>query len=82
MIRRCFTPALLLLVGLVLGSCTTFANTVSDYWPTWFGGMPKDIPPRPGAPGYQEFLIHQQGKDVPPAAAVPSGQGAVQSGLY
>ncbi len=31
--------------------------------------MPNDVPPRPGAPGYDEFLIHQQGKDTPPPAA-------------
>ena len=69
MIQRFFAPTLGLLIGLALSSCAPFAATVSDHWPTWAGGMPKDVPPRPGAPGYDEFLVHQQGKDVTPAAA-------------
>ena len=68
MIQRFFAPTLGLLIGLALGSCAPFAATVSDHWPTWAGGMPKDVPPRPGAPGYDEFLRHQQGKDAAPAA--------------
>ena len=97
MIQRFFAPTLGLLIGLALGSCAPFAATVSDHWPTWAGGMPKDVPPRPGAPGYDEFLKHQQGKDVTPAAAPgenanaqaapPSAQpannqGSAQGGLY
>jgi hypothetical protein len=40
--------------------------------------MPNDIPPRPGAPGYDEFLARQQGKDAaPPAAAAPAGAAAI-----
>jgi hypothetical protein len=69
MIQRFVAPTLVLLTGLAVGSCAPFAATVSDNWPTWAGGMPKDVPPRPGAPGYDEFLVHQQGKDVTPAAA-------------
>lgn len=95
--QRIFAPTLGLLIGLALGACAPFAATVSDHWPTWAGGMPKDVPPRPGSPGYDEFLIHQQGKDVTPTAAaggntntqaVPSGigtpnnQGSMQGGLY
>ena len=97
MIQRFFAPTLGLLIGLALSSCAPFAATVSDHWPTWAGGMPKDVPPRPGAPGYDEFLVHQQGKDVAPAAAAgenanvqavspgtrpPDNQGSVQGGLY
>jgi hypothetical protein len=98
MIQRFFTPTIVLLTGLALGSCASVSATVSDHWPTWAGGMPKDVPPRPGSPGYDEFLVHQQGKDVTPAAASaenadaqaaspsggqPSGnQGAVPGALY
>jgi len=76
MIKRLFAPVLILSVGLAVGACTPFANTVSDYWPTWAGGMPKDVPPRPGAPGYEEFLLRQQGKDVAPPAAPADTAGA------
>jgi hypothetical protein len=62
-------PLLLLLGCLCLGSCASFSATVSDHWPTWAGGMPNDVPPRPGAPGYEEFLAHQQHQD----AATTSG---------
>jgi hypothetical protein len=98
MIQRFLAPVLLLLTGLALGSCASVSATVSDHWPTWAGGMPKDIPPRPGAPGYDEFLVHQQGKDVTPAAPPaenanmqagaqsggqsPTNQSAAQGALY
>jgi hypothetical protein len=65
-----------------LGACTPFAGAVSDAWPTWAGGEPKDVPPRPGAPGYEEFMAHQQHQDVAPnaapnAAAAPGTAAAV-----
>jgi hypothetical protein len=97
MIKRFFAPTLLLFIGLTLGSCTSFSEVVTDNWPSWAGGMPKDVPPRPGAPGYDEFLVHQQGKDAPApgtpaenanAQAAPSGnrsptdRSVVQGGLY
>jgi hypothetical protein len=47
-------------VCLVLAGCGSFAGAVTDAWPTWAGGEPKDVPPRPGAPGYEEFIAHQQ----------------------
>ena len=78
MIKRLYAPTLTLLVCLALGSCTSFSVLVSDHWPTWAGGMPNDVPPRPGAPGYDEFIARQQGKDTaPPAAAAPAGATAI-----
>jgi hypothetical protein len=61
------TAPLCLCLG--LGACTPFAGAVSDAWPTWAGGEPKDVPPRPGAPGYEAFMAHQQHQDVAPNAA-------------
>jgi hypothetical protein len=69
-------PALLVACSLFLGSCSSVSSYVSDSWPTWAGGMPKDVPPRPGAPGYEEFLAHQQRQD---AAASPSGDVSTQA---
>src|ERR1700677_2539738 len=77
MIQRFFAPTLVLLTGLALGSCASVSSTVSDHLPTWAGGMPKDVPPRPGAPGYEEFLVDQQGKDVTPGTA-PAGDPNAQ----
>lgn len=47
-------------LGLVVGSCSGFSGYVADHWPHWAGGMPEDAPPRPGAPGYDEFIAHRQ----------------------
>jgi hypothetical protein len=66
----------LLGVCLALGGCSSFAGFVSDTWPTWAGGMPKDVPPRPGAPGYEEFIAHQQRQDAAAGAAVAPGAAA------
>lgn len=69
---RLFMLTAALGVCLTLGACGTFSGFVSDNWPTWAGGMPKDVPPRPGAPGYEEFMAHQQQHEpAPNAAAVP-----------
>jgi len=60
---------------LALGGCSSVAGFVSDTVPTWAGGMPKDVPPRPGAPGYEEFIAHQQRQDAA-AGAAPAGTPA------
>ena len=71
-VKRHIAVAILLTLGPVLGSCSGFAGTVADNWPHWAGGMPADVPPRPGAPGYNEFIAHgQAGPD--PANSITSG---------
>ncbi len=73
MIRRLFALTMVLCACLALGACASFSGYVSDSWPTWAGGMPKDVPPRPGAPGYNEFIAHQQGNEAAaPAAGAPA----------
>src|SRR5438046_846373 len=57
--KRLFKTAILLGLGLSLASCGGF---VADHWPHWAGGMPADAPPRPGAPGYADFIAHGQAK--------------------
>ncbi len=60
-VKRRFTVVLMALsLGLALGSCTPFSGFVADHFPHWAGGMPDDVPPRPGAPGYQDFIAHKQ----------------------
>jgi hypothetical protein len=46
-------------LGLLLGSCSSYSGYVSDHWPHWAGGEPDDLPPRPGQPGYDEFVAHK-----------------------
>jgi hypothetical protein len=59
MIKRFLTPIVVLGLGLLLGSCGTVSGVVADHWPHWAGGMPDDVPPRAGAPGYEEFIAHR-----------------------
>jgi hypothetical protein len=66
---RLFVPVVAILLGLTLASCASFSGYVSDHWPTWAGGMPKEVPPRPGQPGYDEFIAHgQSAQGQPPQA--------------
>jgi hypothetical protein len=74
-IVRAFASTALLFAGLALGSCSSFPAYVSDHWPTWAGGLPSDVPPRPGAPGYEEFISHQQTRDAVAPAAAPAQAG-------
>jgi len=66
---RLRTAVAALFVCLSVASCTSFSNYVSDRWPTWAGGMPKDVPPRPGDPGYAEFVAHGKATETPPPDA-------------
>ena len=62
-LKRYIAVAILFGLGPALGSCGGassggFTSYVADHWPRWAGGMPDDVPPRPGAPGYDEFISH------------------------
>jgi hypothetical protein len=45
--------------GLGLASCSGVSGVVSDHYPHWAGGEPHDLPPRPGAAGYDDFISHK-----------------------
>jgi hypothetical protein len=82
--RRLITAATLLGFGLNLASCGGF---VADHWPHWAGGLPADVPPRPGTPGYADFVAHGQPKpdakpetkQEPAATAADAQSGAQQA---
>ena len=75
MTRRLFALTAVCCLALPLASCGTFSGYVSDHWPHWAGGMPDDVPPRPGAPGYEEFIAHKpEGKDAATPGAIPVAQ--------
>jgi hypothetical protein len=59
--RVCAAVAIMAL-SIGLGGCSSFSGFVADNWPHWAGGMPNDVPPRPGAPGYDEFVAHGKAK--------------------
>lgn len=62
-------------LGVMLSACGSTSDFVADHWPHFAGGEPNDVPPRPGSPGYQNFIAHGQpaeGENAPAA----SGQAA------
>jgi hypothetical protein len=75
-VKRHIVIAILLTLGPMLGSCSGFAGSVADNWPHWAGGMPADVPPRPGAPGYNEFIAHGQAGADPTNSIVSGPSGA------
>jgi len=74
-VKRFITAIGALGLVLSLASCggaseSGFSAYVADHWPHWAGGMPNDVPPRPGSPGYDEFIAHglaNQDATKPPA---------------
>ena len=64
--KRLFKTAILLGLGLNLASCGGF---VADHWPHWAGGLPAGTPPRPGTPGYADYVAHRQAESEPPKPA-------------
>ena len=60
----------------MLTSCASVSAVVADSVPTWLGGMPDDVPPRPGTPEYDAWMK----KRAEDAAAIkpPKGSGTGQ----
>jgi hypothetical protein len=65
--------AILLAVALpagVLGGCASINTSLTgtgEALPTWLGGMPADVPPRPGTAKYDEFMKERERKRLEPA---------------
>jgi len=83
----------LLSAALLLGGCSASdklfeamqapTHAIIDKLPEWAGGPPKNLPPRPGDPGYAAYELQVEGKAAPaPAsqAAAPSSRAASTSG--
>ena len=70
MVKRLSAALLVLGLGLLLGSCGPVAGFTADHWPHWAGGLPEGTPPRPGTPGYADYVAHRQAEEPgKPAAA-------------
>jgi hypothetical protein len=72
--RRLGAASVLLCLAAMLGACSPFAGYVADHVPHWAGGLPPDAPPRPGAPGYDDFIAHGQAQ--PPSAPAPAADAS------
>ena len=75
-------PVVGVTLGLAAGlaSCSSFSGYVADHWPHWAGGMPADVPPRPGAPGYADFIAHGQAAPDATTNTLPAPQFTTTSG--
>lgn len=77
-LKRLVAVAFAFGLGILLGSCSSFSDAVSDHWPHFAGGEPDGLPPRPGTPGYDSFIAHGQAAQGAAGNAQPAaaGQGA------
>jgi hypothetical protein len=73
--RRALVTLFCVLVVPSLAACNSIGATVSDVLPEWAGGLPKDAPPRPGTPEYEEF---RRRLEQPPAKADPAEPSAAR----
>ena len=69
MVKRLCAALMGLGLGLLLGSCGPVAGFTADHWPHWAGGLPAGTPPRPGTPGYADYVAHRQAESEPPKPA-------------
>ncbi|MET4092748.1 hypothetical protein [Bradyrhizobium sp. S3.5.5] len=66
--------SVLTLVALAAGlsGCGTVNEKLTagmgDYVPQWAGGLPADVPPRPGTPQYDAYMKERERKRLMPAA--------------
>ena len=80
----------LLIAWVSLASCSTTAENVSekviDWTPAWMGGLPKDAPPRPGTPEYDEFRRKQEAERARDKSHDPKPErcknGKASSGIH
>lgn len=73
--RHIVTIIAAVLAGLGLSGCSSIreklAAGVSDTLPAWAGGMPADVPPRPGSAKYDEYMKERERLRLMPAAERP-----------
>jgi hypothetical protein len=50
----------LIVAATVLAACAGTNHNVVDLIPHWAGGLPDNVPPRPGTPEYDAWIQQQQ----------------------
>ena len=64
-----------------LAGCGSMGPTIGDALPQWAGGLPKDAPPRPGTPEYEEYqrrITEPKAQEPAQEQAAPEGQSGKQ----
>ena len=84
------TRHLAILLAIALPACVLsargtvnekLADGLGDYIPQWAGGLPADVPPRPGTAKYEEFMKERERKRLEPAVAKDQAGQSSSSGL-
>jgi hypothetical protein len=82
---RPLTLIALALAGCGLSSCGTIngylASGMSDNLPQWAGGLPPDVPPRPGSAKYDEFMRERERKRLEAAPPKDEAGAAAAASL-
>jgi hypothetical protein len=85
---------LTLMIALALAACGLsgcgsingyLATGMSDYLPQWAGGLPPDVPPRPGTAKYDEFMRERERKRLeapPPKEETDKASSASLSAIH
>ncbi len=69
-IRQLAIVLAVMLAACVLSGCSTINSSLAgtgEVLPQWLGGMPPDVPPRPGTAKYDEYMKEQERKRLAPA---------------
>ena len=69
-IRQLAIVLAVMLAACVLSGCSTINSSLAgtgEVLPQWLGGMPPDVPPRPGTAKYDEYMKEQERKRLTPA---------------
>jgi len=73
-LKRLSVPLAGLCLSFALASCGAVSGFTSDHWPHWAGGLPEGAPPRPGTPGYDDYIAHRQADAAPAKPAAGDAQ--------
>jgi hypothetical protein len=67
-----------LLLASALSGCSSVGPWIGDHLPHAVGGLPKDVPPRAGDPGYEEWQqqMRSKGPKEPGQKAGPKNSAA------
>jgi hypothetical protein len=70
-LRQLAIPFACLLLAGTLSGCGTINEKMSagvgDYIPQWAGGLPADVPPRPGTAKYDAYMQERERQRLMPA---------------
>jgi hypothetical protein len=82
MIMRIAPVIGVMVLGVLVASCSSVSSFVADTLPPWAGGLPEGTPPRPGTPGYDAYLKSISGNEqtradpgAKPADDLPARKG-------